>query len=217
MREGRFGFPRPFGSLLSDFRPLIPPKFSDAPSNVGAIATKIDEDIGNNTNVVPAEGNYFIDFTLDVRGVDEVSRSSLAFTPEGDFLGGQIRASTFKPSPGSSGFDGNLIDEWNMFIEQEMGLDFAKDDIDSFIRKNRTATQEHPANTPHLQFTSKNPSETNPSPLSTPEILSVLERLVSKWPAGMGKYRMSGRIDTGDRTLGENTTEGSLSDMLDNL
>lgn len=218
MREGRFNFPRPFGNILSEYRPLIPTKFSDAPSNVAVIATRLDENnIANEIGLTPAEGKYFMDFKMNLRGVDEFSTSSLAFTPEGDFLGGQVRVSTFKP-PRDSNVDMKVEIQrlWREFLQDELNLRFDEDDLSILVRDNTNATAEHPPLTPHLIFTSISPSTNNPSPVSTPELLSTLELMKEKWPWKFDQFRMSARVKRGFGS-GEESVIGTVDDMLDNL
>lgn len=220
MRQGRLGFPRPLGDILSEFRPLIQDKFANAPRNIGAVATKFDKsDFSRDVTLTRAEDIWFIDFLMNLDGVDEFSRSSLGFDNDGKFVGGMVRVSTLVPSDSDDvDEEARIIDSWDIFLQQKVGLKFSDDDVDTLIRKNPGASGQSDKLTPHVIFTSKDPTgSSKQSPLSTGEVVKILENIKDEWPGKMGEFRTAGRVLKGEDAGGSEETVGSVSDMLDNL
>ena len=176
MREGKFGVIRPFGDILSEYRPLIPERFADAPEDVAAVATTIDEsEYTKKTMLSNVTGGgivikevWPIDFVLDVEGVDMLSTSSIGFNEDAEFLGGAIRVGTIQTSEHVQRYE---VNRWfTNYITETVQLEPQEDDLRLFVR------ERHKALTPHIIFTSRRPdSET--SPLTTAEVLEVIERI----------------------------------------
>lgn len=188
-REGRFGFPRPFGDVLSQYRPLVE---SDprTPRNVRAIAEAMEDNGALNTSVIPDEEQFIIEFMLNVEDVDTFSKSTLYFNEEGQHLGGTIRTSTFDiERDEKSEFRRDFED----YLTEKVGLDFSEDDISVLMRDNIQPGGGFQA-TPHIVFSFRNfRNRPNTSPVTTPELLVILDEITSSFDREFAEYETTER------------------------
>lgn len=181
-REGRLGFPRPLGNILSSYRPLIPPRFQNAPRSVAAIATSFDDmDETRSVSLRDVQGLWATDIVLDIMGVDEFSKSSLVFDPEAEFKGGMVRTGSLVME--SEADRDEIGDRWNSLLTEGVGLDFQEDDIDTILREDPGFGGRATTITPHVFFTTRNPvTDHRESPLSAAEVRKATQLIAQQWP-----------------------------------
>lgn len=218
-REGRLGFPRPLGDILSQFRPLIPSRFEGAPRNVAAVATQIDDlPQTRSVDLREVQGSYFTDVVLDLKGVDEFSKSSLAFDGSGDFMGGMIRAGSIEMTDRQT--RDVINDEWDNLLTEGVNLRFDEDDIDTILREDIRGGANNTL-TPHVFFTTRKPVlDEKESPLTTPEIIEVIKRIPDSWDKRFANYSMAPRAGmTGEGAGGSMDVDlgSNVSDLTDRL
>jgi len=211
-REGRLGFPRPFGNILKEYRPLIP----DVPINVGKVASALEDNAARSVGVTEVkDGLYSIDFVLNAKGADEFSKSSLQFDSGGNFLGGEIRTGIVSVEGNTSKLDVN--EDWHEILYQRVGLDKEEDDVDTILRRNDYNGQ---SVVPHVSFTTRSAGvfDGDTSPIKTNEIIEIAERIMEEWNKMSSKYTLTPRVSKGDMQTGKDSTEDDdIGDMMGHL
>lgn len=184
------GFPRPFGDVLSEFRPLI--QNGDLPRNVAVITEALRNGETRGLSTTNIRDQYSIDFVLDVTGVDEFSRSSLQFDEEGNFKGGLIRAGTVKINGISKD---EVRDMWLMLLEDRVGLRMEQDDLDIILREEgKSAASDSDTVTPHVFFSGRTGSD-RISPLTSAQIIEVTNKIAIGWDDIFADVPTSGRVN----------------------
>lgn len=207
--EGKFGVNRPFGDFLSEFRPLIPSKFSDLPDEVASVATALDNsDFVKSVNASPILDSYMLDVIFNVKGVDNMSSSRLMFNSSGEFTRGSIRAGEVSLKKGFTE-KGDVIGFWSKLLG-DAGLDLDRDVAAIEMRENPGLTNSTVV--PHVVFG----TDGDTSPISTQRLLGIAEIITILWNERADKFTLGGRSDM-KRYEGSESTEGTVSDMLDNL
>lgn len=214
-REGRLGFPRPFGQVLSQYRPLIPARFKNAPRPVASIATAFDDmrEV-RSVELRDVQGLWSTDIVLNIKGVDEFSKSSLVFTPEGRFEGGMLRAGSVVANTDRE--QKEILNRWRALLTEGVGLDFNKDDIETILREDPGFGDRSTTYTPHVFFTTRRPvMDDRTSPLDSSDIIKIVESVARDWDMRFSDMSFAARAGMTSEESGEMRTEGTLRDMLD--
>ena len=216
-RDARYGFPDPLDRLVSAYRAEARVDHPEKPRPIGAVMAALDATGAvrkpGGTNVT---GGWAVDFVLDVRGADDFSRSSLVFANDGSFLGGVVRGGSIK----LDGIDKADVRQRWVELLSSVGIEAGPDETDIEIRLEGESAAGPATATPHVYFTDRSPSPSDPpgelSPIRAGQIIGLLDRIAGAWDDHFGGVPTAGRVSA-PSAEGEETTVGSVDDMLDNL